>query len=197
MKIGILGGSFDPIHNGHIAMAHAAMVQLGLDEVIFIPAHRNPLKEKGPHSSARDRLEMVRLAIANEPKFAVSDQEIYRKGPSYTIDTLDELHAVRPADYWLIMGIDSVIRFYEWRNYRRLLKLARIACIYRGSEPSTELWERVQPEIRPFVDQIELDRIHISSTDIRLRLQQRQTVRGLMPEPVETFIQRNGLYKLK
>src|ERR1041384_5745403 len=102
MKIGILGGTFDPPHNGHLAFAEAAVQTLELDEVLFIPANRNPLKPEKRQASAKDRLEMVRLMVEGKPQMAVSDIEIRRGGPSYAVETLDELHFVSPAEYWFL-----------------------------------------------------------------------------------------------
>src|SRR3954471_14443433 len=107
MRIGILGGTFDPPHSAHLALAHKALDELRLDEVMFLPVNRNPLK-KIKMSPAKDRLEMVKLAIRDEPNFSVSDIEIARGGPSYAIDTMNELTYARPAEYWFILGSDAL-----------------------------------------------------------------------------------------
>src|ERR1700722_59500 len=108
MRIGVLGGTFDPPHLGHLALARAALRQLELDEVLFLPANRNPLKTGKGGTPAKHRLAMIDLMLKNEPTMAYSDMEITRGGPSYAVDTLNELHAVRPAEYWFLMGADSL-----------------------------------------------------------------------------------------
>lgn len=194
MKIGILGGSFDPPHNGHIAIAEAAMAQLELDQVIFIPAHRNPLKETAPRASSQQRLEMTRLAISEHESFAVSDQEIVRRGPSYTVETLDELHAVRPADYWLIVGLDAITSFNEWRSSQRILKLARIALVNRGTSSEASVISRVPEDIRQFVDLVMTSPIEVSSTEVRERIRDGKPYTPLVPSSVARYIKDNRLY---
>src|SRR4051794_25149699 len=103
MKIGILGGTFDPPHTGHLSVARAALEQLELDEVLFLPASRNPLKSRKVVTPAKHRLGMVEALVRNEEKMAVSDMELTRGGISYTVDTLGELHMVQPAEYWFLM----------------------------------------------------------------------------------------------
>ena len=107
MKTGVLGGTFDPPHYGHLELAKAAKAQLGLDEVMFVPANRNPLKTRKT-ASAKHRLRMVELEIEDEEGLSVSDIEITRGGPSYAVDTLEELKMVRPGEYWFIVGADAL-----------------------------------------------------------------------------------------
>lgn len=195
MKRGILGGTFDPPHNGHLAVAKAAQEALGLDQVLFVPNQRNPLKTKRPGASAKQRLEMVQLAVESEPSFAVSDQEMQRGGPSYTIDTLDELMAVAPAETWLILGFDAILEFREWKSWQRILKMARLACIPRGSNP----WEvdamRIPPELASFIDVIPMKPIDVSSTEIRTRLFDGKPLGPVLPPKVAAYIKENGLYR--
>lgn len=192
MRIGVLGGSFDPPHLCHIALGHAAIKSLELDEVIFIPAARNPLKSHMPGASARDRLEMVRLAIEDEPKFALSDQEVRRGGKSYMIETLDELHSIRSADYWLILGADSAGQLPSWKGYPRILRLARLAVAMRPSEQGVSLPELVANA----TDWIDMAPCTISSTDIRLRIQEKKPFDSLLPAKVARYIRQNSLYGL-
>lgn len=192
MRIGILGGSFDPPHICHVAVAKAAIASLELDEVLFVPAARNPLKSHMPLASARDRLEMVRLAIEGEPQFALSDQEIRRGGKSYTIDTLDELHSIRNADYWLILGADAASQLPMWKGYLRLLKLTRIALASRPAESELHL-----PEIVSAVtDKIEMEPCPTSSTEVRRRIQERKPYEALIAPPVAAYIREKSLYRL-
>jgi len=118
MRIGILGGTFDPPHIGHLELARAAIDALKLDEVLFLPAHRNPLK-RAKSSPAKQRLEMVQRMVADEPKMAVSDIETSRGGPSYMVETLMELQMVKPGDYWVLLGADAMKTFDEWKTRRR------------------------------------------------------------------------------
>lgn len=195
MKIGIFGGTFDPPHKGHIAIAEAALKSLELDEIIFVPAQRNPLKSKSAGASARDRLEMTRLAIQDHPQFALSDQEIVRGGQSFTIDTLDELNAIQPAQYWLVLGLDAVLQFPQWKSYQRILKMARLAVFNRSKDPVDVAIARVPQEVTPFVDFIAASSIDISSTDIRDRFEQGKPVSHLIAPAVEKYIRAKGLYK--
>ena len=115
MRIGIFGGSFDPIHHGHVILARAAREKLGLDRIVFIPAHQSPHKTEGKPASAEDRLAMIQLATAGEDGFEVADLELHRPPPSYTVDTLRELQTSHPNDeFVLLIGADNVSRFETW-----------------------------------------------------------------------------------
>jgi len=138
MRIGILGGTFDPPHAGHIALAEAAVAQLELDEVIFVPASRNPLKEVRS-SHPKDRLEMTRRAISRFEKFCVSDIEIARGGKSYTIETLTELQIAHPGEYWIIMGTDALREFPRWKTPDKILLKARLSVALRAPQKREEI----------------------------------------------------------
>ncbi len=131
-RIGILGGTFDPPHNGHIALAFAALAQLQLDRIIFIPANKPPHKPETVISSANDRLNMLRLAIDSIKDFDLSEIELHRPGNSYTIETLSELKAVYPDDeFYFIIGADNVAEMEGWHKPEEIFKLATIAAANR------------------------------------------------------------------
>ncbi len=195
MRIGILGGTFDPPHLGHIEFARAAMDKLNLDEVLFLPANRNPLKRiKG--SPAKHRLEMMRGMIANEPKMAVSDVEISRGGASFMVETLIELQMVRSADYWLLLGADALKNFQAWRNPHKILKLARLGVALRPPMTETDVMARVTPEVKARLDLVPMKPIDISATELRHRFESGTgTVAPFVTPAVLQYIKQNGLYR--
>ena len=170
-RIGILGGSFNPIHNGHIFMAQAAIKALGLDQVVFVPAHCSPHKQSRLDlASAQDRLAMVRLAIRGHTKFSVSDVEIKRGGVSYTVDTLKYFRRRYPkADLFFIIGEDSSKRLSEWKDFDTISSLASFIAVNRSQCP-------------------------VSSSQIRQKIAGRQSIKGLTPRVVADYIQKKGLY---
>jgi nicotinate-nucleotide adenylyltransferase len=195
MRVGILGGTFDPPHNGHLAMAKAAIAQLQLDDFMFLPANRNPLKTRDQSAPAKTRLEMTRLAVQNDAAFAVSDIDITRGGPSYAVDTLAELQMVRPADYWLIMGADTLKGLPMWKNPERLVKLCRIGVITRPPLKLPSVLMQLPETIRAAVDQIAMDAVPISSSEIRHLVSERHDVSTMVPRAVLSYIQGNRLYQ--
>lgn len=195
MKIGILGGTFDPPHHAHIALARAAMEQLELDEVLWIPAARNPLKSARAEAP-KHRMEMVRLALENEEGMAVSDIEVGRGGPSYTIDTLNELAFVKPGEYWIILGADALRSFPEWKAPEKILKLARLAVTLRPPYKKDDLLAKVPEELAASIDWIEMPASDISATDIRLRSEEKRPFAHLVPSKVYDYIKKHKLYGL-
>lgn len=195
MRIGILGGSFDPPHNGHLAIAKAAKKALHLDEVLFVPARINPNKSRTPVANTQQRLEMVRLAIQGEPTFAVSDVEILRRGPSYMIETLDALTAVMPGEYWLIMGADAAYGFDTWRRPERIIRLARIALVRRNEDDWSKIMERVPILARSVIDEVPMASVDVSSTEIRLAISSKKSVDGKLPKAVLQYIREQKLYQ--
>ena len=195
MRSGLLGGTFDPPHIGHIALAHAARKELSLDEVLFVPTSRNPFKEARPRANAKDRLSMVRLAIADEPGLAVCDIEIARGGYSYTVDTLEDLADARPADYWLILGADALEGFMGWREPHRILRLARLAVAARAGQDVASLVAEWDPADRARVDSITLPDVPVSSTAVREKIHRQ--IPGTIPVPAKVleYIRERGLYQ--
>jgi nicotinate-nucleotide adenylyltransferase len=198
MNLGILGGTFDPPHNGHLALAHAARAQFSLTRVLFIPAgdpyHRRSgsgfqLASVRPDlSPASARLAMIRLAIAGEPSFEVDDRELRRHGPTYTVDTLEELHAERPQDaLHLLLGADSAAEFARWRSPERIAELATIAVAPRSGVMPVAVGV-------PHVT-IEMEAVAVTSTAIRARVAATEPIDGLVPVGVAAYIRGHGLYR--
>jgi len=195
LKIGILGGTFDPPHHAHLALARAAMEQLELDEVLWIPAARNPLK-RARSEAPKHRMEMVRLALESEKDMAMSDIEVGRGGPSYTTDTLSELVHVKPGEYWVIVGADALRTFQEWKAPEKILKVARLAVAIRPPYKKDEILSKVPPEFAGHIDWIQMPESEISATDIRLRSEEKRPFAHLVPSKVYDYIKKHKLYGL-
>ena len=195
MRIGILGGTFDPPHNGHLAVARTAMKELALDELLFVPAAKNPLKDRGPRASAEDRLAMLGLLVASEPAMGVVDLELQRGGQSYTVDTVNDLQLVRPADYWFILGADALKGLDEWKQPAKLLRMCRLAVVARTSATGSSIAMRVSEAYRDRVDVVRMTPLDVSSTEIRNRLAQRKTIAPYVPPAVLAYIEEKGLYQ--
>ncbi|MCA8997476.1 MAG: nicotinate-nucleotide adenylyltransferase [Planctomycetaceae bacterium] len=197
MRLGIFGGTFDPIHWGHLILAETCREELGLDEVWFMPAALNPHKQGRSISSAKDRLEMVRFAIAGNPHFRVSNLEIKRQGPSYTVDTLRTIREGRlDEDFFLMIGQDSVADFPRWKEPDEILRLATLAVVNRGRErPDLDAFaKQLGEEALDRVVEVEMPAIDISATDIRRRAQEGRSLRYRMPRSVELYLLQNQLY---
>lgn len=194
MKYGVFGGTFDPPHVGHLALARAAIEQLELDEVLWVPTYQSPFKSRADATSARRRLKMVDLCLAEEPQMAVSDIEIGRGGVSYTVDTLEELTMVRPAEYWLLLGADALASLHTWRRYEHLLRLCRIGAVARAPHDPQALLELLPPEIAERTDIIAMEPLDVSSSMIRQRVFYEQTVARYLKPSVLNYIEENRLY---
>ena len=183
MRLGVLGGSFNPPHLGHLLIASDAFEALELDRLLIIPAYANPLKgASAPGASPADRLEMVRLAFAGDPRFEVSSMEMERGGLSFTVDTLETLAASYPgAELVLLVGIDSLATMEKWRQPERIRELARLTALLRGDEAKAAA-ERLGVEI------VTTRRIDVSSSEIRERLAAGRSIRGFVAESVEHYI---------
>ncbi len=194
-RVGILGGTFDPIHYAHLAIAEEARVVLGLSQVVFIPTAQQPLKQQH-FSAASQRLAMTELAVANNPAFAVSNIEVERSGVSYTIDTVLELQAIEPAvEWWLIVGSDSLATLPRWHAAETLVQLAHFAILER---PGFDLdWQRLLdhfPSLATRSMLIQGPRMDLSATELRSRLQAGLPVRYLVPDAVASYIAEQQLY---
>jgi nicotinate-nucleotide adenylyltransferase len=188
-----MGGTFDPIHIGHMIVAEEARVCLALDGVLFVPARISPLKqEDGTLFSAEERWQMVKLAIADNPHFSASRVDLDRHGPSYTVDTLRQLKAIhRPASIHFILGADSLRSLREWRQPEEIAQLARLVAISRpGYSLGLEELDRDIPGLAAATDVLETLEIGISSSDIRRRLRQGLPIAYQVPRDVERFIYR-------
>jgi nicotinate-nucleotide adenylyltransferase len=201
-RIGMLGGTFDPIHAGHLALARVALDQLGLDQILFVPAGQPPHKRGRPITPAEDRLAMVELALVGEPPFAVSRIEIDRPGPSYTADTAEALVARpvsddRPIELTVVLSAESFADLPSWHDPARLLRLARIAVAPRPGHPApTPAW--LAQRLPGFADRVvvlEGPHLDISASDIRARVAAGRPIDQLVPPPVAAYIEAHHLYR--
>jgi len=181
--LGILGGTFDPVHNAHLAMARAALDHLGLERVLFIPT--GPTHYRTPASaSPRDRVEMLRLALSAEPRFQIDERELQEGASGYTVDTLRMLKAEsKDAELYLLMGADQYEKLASWQRPDELRRLARIAVFGR---PGISMKEKVKL--------IPMDPMPVSASEIRARAKRGEDLRGLVPSAVANYIARRGLY---
>ncbi len=186
MKIGIFGGSFDPVHHGHLVLARDAWERFGLDEVRMVPAARNPLKARPGAASPEHRLAMLERAVEGDARLVVDRVEIDRPPPSYMVDTLEQLAVARPGSaFYLLIGEDNLAVFDQWKDSERILERAQLVVFGRaaagrsgGAFPSLRL-ERL---------------LDISSTEIRERVARGRSIRYLVPERVAAYIAAHGLY---
>lgn len=192
MRIGLYGGSFDPIHNAHLLLAETARECYELDRVLFIPCHDQPLKNEITRARDEDRLEMIALAIKGNPHFEVCDTEIRRGGVSYTMDTVEILKRElgHGHEYFLLLGGDSALEFNKWKRYEELIREVTLLVAPRGKfspdDYAAEIREYIQPVIMPRMD--------ISASDIRERVGQWGSIRYLVPDLVREYIEEEGLY---
>jgi len=199
-SVGLMGGTFDPIHLAHLVTAEAALEQFGLDRVIFIPTGHPPHKKDHPITPAEYRCNMVALATDSNQRFEVSRIEIEREGPSYTVDTLEEMRArLGPdSDLYFITGADAIIDIGTWREPERLFKLSRFIAAQRpgfSAEATLEDLRRLERKYRCRILEVDAPSLEISSTDIRLRVREFRSIKYLVPEAVEDYIYRHGLYR--
>ena len=200
MRVGVFGGSFDPIHLGHLVLAESCREQVGLDQVLFVPCNMSPHKRDGAFGTDRQRLEMLDLAIGGNRDFVRSDMEIKRGGVSYTVDTLAELAASAPDNEWFfLMGSDSLESFASWKEPNRILELALPIVVSRPGSEDANL-----DLLKPLCDEetfaklsqltVESPLIEISSTDLRQQVALEKSIRYLVPSGIEKYIQAQKLY---
>ncbi|NTW96954.1 MAG: nicotinate-nucleotide adenylyltransferase [Oscillochloris sp.] len=197
-RVGIYGGTFDPIHIGHLVIAEDARYALGLDQVLFVPASRQPLKDETQGATPAQRLEMVRLACASNPHFAASDVDLRRPPPSYTVDTLSSLRAeADPATELLfIIGADAARDMPRWYRAAEIIRLVRLAVIGRpGYSLDLADLEARLPGIGARCTMIDGPRLDVSSSDLRARLAAGRPTRYQIPDPVLAYIAQHGLYR--
>ena len=196
--IGIMGGTFDPVHVGHLAVAEEAREALGLERVLFVPAGQPPHKPPGSVTPVRDRVAMVRLAIAGNPAFELSTLEIEREGPSFTVDTVEALARAHPeATLHLILSAETFAELPGWHEPDRLFDSARMAVVPREGYPAPDpAWiERAFPGREDRVDYLGGPRLGLSSTALRTRVAAGRSIRYLVPEAVEAYIVDHELYR--
>jgi len=198
MKIGVLGGTFDPIHNGHLAVAEEVRNRLSLARILFIPTGQPWLKPDRPISPAEHRVEMVRLAIADKPYCSLSTIEVDREGPSYTLDTLAELWTRLGAgdELYFILGWDSLAELPQWKEPARVIKLCRLVAVPRPGypRPDLKLLEAGIPGLTERVIVLDKPEVDISASEIRERVAKGLSISGLVPEAVEGYIREHKLY---
>lgn len=190
-KVGILGGTFDPIHHGHLITAQALVELRNLEKIIFIPCYVSPHKTSQYNSSAADRLNMVRLAVEGNKYFDYSSVEVLREGVSYTVDTLRDLKKSY-NELELIIGYDNLEKFSTWKEPDELLKLAKLVVMQRETK------QRELPKDKYYysADFVETPQIDIKATLIRERVRNNLPIDFLVPEKIKEYILRNNLYKL-
>ncbi len=201
-RCGIFGGTFDPVHRGHVALAQAAQQQLDLQQVLWMPAGA-PWQKQQPVASAEHRVAMLRLAIAELPApeaalHTIDSRELLRSGPSYTVDTLDALEAEQPHVHWhLVVGQDQLARLHTWHRWQAVVDRVTLAVVARDGQSVLP-----SPEVQAYgatISVLKMPAVPVSSTALRLRRQQGQSVAGLPPtlviDAVARYIDQHGLYQ--
>lgn len=198
-KIGIMGGTFDPIHFGHLFIAQTALDKLQLNKIIFIPTGKPPHKEINNITSSEKRLEMLRLAIKNNDEFEISSIEVEKKVTSYTIDTIKVLkeNYGENMEFYFITGADTFSSLESWKNYKELLSLVKFVIMNRTIIHDELLDKKIELFSREYgasITKIEIPTLDISSTDIRKRIKEGNSIKYLLPETIENYILKNRLY---
>lgn len=198
MNIGVFGGTFDPVHHGHIAAAQKVKSVLGLETIFFVPAGQPWLKADVEVSSARHRVEMVRLAIAGKRYFQVSTTEVDRSGPSFTVDTIEVLQRQlgAAAKLCFILGSDALSDLPRWKEPSRLIQICQLVAFTRPGFvlPPLDWLESAIPGISEHVTFVEVPQVSVSASDIRRRVAQGASIRRMVPRAVEKYILDHGLY---
>ncbi|MCM2371155.1 nicotinate (nicotinamide) nucleotide adenylyltransferase [Aporhodopirellula aestuarii] len=199
--IGVYGGSFDPVHVGHLWIAEAALEQLPIDEVRWVPAATSPLKQSGPVASNSQRLAMLQLALSGQGGHVIDTQELDRDGVSYTVMTLEHLRELFPQRrLFLIIGSDSLASFDRWKDPDRILQLGTLAVVARGGMPPPDysiLKDFASPKKidECVAAEISMPQIEISSRDLRARVLNSRSIRFRVPHAVEAYIHQETLYR--
>jgi nicotinate-nucleotide adenylyltransferase len=190
MNIGLLGGTFDPVHTGHLVLAQECFYRFSLDKVVFVPAYRSPLKPPESGTPAQSRLEMVRLAVSGDGRFEVSDHEVSKGCVSYTVETVEHFMRVygKGARFFFITGSDSLEDLSSWKDVDRLLDLVTFVA---ASRPGWSLNSPYMKRLKPVV----IPRVEVSSSMIRDRVRRNEPIDYLVPKAVADHIRLHGLYK--
>lgn len=198
-RLGVFGGTFDPIHYGHLVAAQEVLSELRLDQVLFVPAGWPPHKPHRRLSTIRARVEMVELAISSNPRFVLSRIDIDRPGPSYTVNTLDLLHQQMGMDteLYFIMGLDSLADLPRWHQPDRIIQLAYLVVVDRPRyDVDMEALTRAVPGIEARLLFVHIPGMNIASSDLQRRVRENKPIKYQVPEAVEYYIYSNGLYRL-
>ena len=191
-KIGILGGTFDPIHLGHLVLAEQVKEKLKLDQVVFIPCFRQPLKTRHRLSPAKDRFRMTQLSLEGNSSFFVSDIELKRKGLSYTVDTLRELRDLYPdSQIYFLTGSDVVNELDTWKDPKQIYRLAKVVIATR---PGFDEFDRRNRFAKKSIF-VPITGIDVSSSEIRRRVKKGKSIKYLVPSGVEDYIRKQKLYR--
>ena len=196
MRLGIYGGTFDPIHYGHLLLAERCREEMQLDEVWFIPAGTPPHKQGRVTTPARARADMVEFAVSGFPEFKVSRIEMERGGPSYTVQTLEQLHIADPSrELFLLMGADSLAELATWKDPARILELSQVVAVNRAGEvPNLLSVHALLEQTDRSVQIVDMPAMGVSASEIRTRVAHGQSIRFLTPRPVEMYIRQHKLY---
>lgn len=198
-KIGIMGGTFDPIHNGHLLLAEYARTHFQLDKILFIPTGNPPHKEKNYITLDKHRYNMVLLAINSNENFILSTMEMDREGITYTIDTIKALKSMyEDTDLYFIMGSDSLLQIHKWKDYKKLLNSCKFIVAKRpgyNNNMVDRAIEELNTQFNSSIFSMEASLLDISSSEIRERIKKGLSISYLVPRPVEIYIQKNKLYR--
>ena len=198
MHVGVFGGTFDPVHLGHLVAAEEATELLALDEMLFVPAGHPWFKAGETVTDAEHRLNMVRLAVESNPRFRVCAVEVARPGPSYTVDTLEHLREKAPSatELFLVLGVDALAEMHRWRCPERVFELATVVGVARpGAEFDPEPLSSVLPCAAERVIMLDVPLVDVGATDLRRRASAGRSLRYLVPDGVEEYILEHGLYR--
>ncbi len=199
MRIGVFGGTFDPIHNGHLVVAEECRERLNIDRVLFVPAGLPPHKQARTLTSPHHRMAMVRLAIASNPRFEASSIELGRPGPSYSVDTLRQLRQNQRdgTDVFFIMGADSLKELPSWHDPAGLIASCRLVVVSRPGSPAVDSshLDNLYLGAKGRVTMLEVPGLDIASSDLRARVAMGRTIRYQSPNEVIAYIESNGLYR--
>ena len=198
MRLGLFGGTFDPVHFGHLLLAEQCREQCALDEVWFLPAGNPPHKQDDVISPAEARAEMLELAVAGVPQFVVNRMEFQREGPTFTVDTLSTLHDDDSTrELFFLIGADSLADLPQWREPQRIAELATIVAVNRGDRPLpdlTRLAETLGDRVTARIQIVTMPGIDLSATDVRGRVANGKSIRFMTPRAVEAYLTEHGLY---
>jgi len=195
MRIGVFGGTFDPVHNGHVLPVEAAAMKFQLQRVLYVPARLSPHKDAVP-TDARHRVAMLALALEGRPDWSIDLEELDREPPSFTVDTLRSIAARHPGDeLWLLMGTDILAGFDRWREPEAILGLARVAAFEREPFAGAAVRVPAVPGLSDRLSVFDAGSVRISATELRNALAAGRSIGGKVPGPVAEYITKHGLYK--
>lgn len=198
MRLGIFGGTFDPVHQGHLLLADQCREQCRLDAVWFVPAGVPPHKQSQSITAGKHRKAMLEMAVAGDSRFAIDDRELLRIGPSYTVDTLREIAAEDPQrELFLLLGADMLADLPNWRDPMGIASLATVVAVNRGTTPAIpgpQLTAVLTPAAIGRIVQVFIPGVEFSASDIRGRVRERRSIRFFVPRAVEQYIASHRLY---